>query len=257
MNVHNAIAGLVVGFLVGMTGMGGASLMAPILIFLFHIKAKYTVGSDLAYAAIMKVFGSWQHKQAGHVNVPLVWKLSLGSVPSSLCGVWVLHAIDKHSGKQAEQLIVHLLGGALVLVAGVVLARSVPKVEAWFQRRPPLDEKHSLLSAIVVGVVGGFLVGLTSVGAGTLFGVALILLFGLKSKDMVGTDIYHGCVLSAVAAAGHMVVGDVDYSLVCSLLVGAVPGILLGGVAASYVPEQALRRTIGAVLLVTGVRILA
>ena len=256
MNYHNAIAGLFVGFLVGLTGMGGASLMAPILIFLFHIKAKFAVGSDLAYASIAKVFGSWQHKKAGHVNLPLVGKLCIGSVPASLLGVWMLHSIDKHSSKDAEKLITNLLGGVLILVSLILIARSLPKVEAWFDRRTPLEPKHSLASAIVVGVVGGFLVGLTSVGAGTLFGVALILIFGLRSKEMVGTDIFHGCILSAVAAAGHVVAGDVDYSLVGSLLVGAIPGILLGGLVSTRMPEQALRPTVGTVLLLTGVRIL-
>ena len=256
MNVHNSIAGLFVGFLVGMTGMGGASLMAPILILLFHIQAKYAVGSDLAYASIAKAFGSWQHKQAGHVNLPLVWKLCMGSVPASLVGVYVLHSIDKHSGKQAELLITQLIGIALVIVAFVLITRSLPKVEEWFETRVPVAPKDSLAVSIAVGIVGGFLVGLTSIGAGTLFGVALILLFGLKSKEMVGTDIFHGCILSAVAAAGHVAAGDVDYSLVGSLLVGAIPGVLMGGLVSTRLPEKAIRPTVGAVLLLTGVRIL-
>jgi len=230
--------------------------MAPILILLFHIKAKYAVGSDLAYASIAKAFGSWQHKHAGNVNLPLVCKLCMGSVPASLLGVWLLHSIDKHNGKEAESLIMHFIGGALVIVALVLIMRSVPKVETWFNSRLPVPSKHSLVYAILVGVVGGFLVGLTSVGAGTLFGVALILLFGLKSKEMVGTDIFHGCILSAVAAAGHVAAGDVDYSLVGSLLIGAIPGVLIGGFFSTRMPEKAIRPTVGTVLLLTGVRIL-
>ncbi|MDR3708088.1 MAG: sulfite exporter TauE/SafE family protein [Capsulimonadaceae bacterium] len=256
MDVHNAIAGLLVGFLVGLTGMGGASLMAPILIFLFHYKAKYAVGSDLAYAAIAKISGSYQHKQAGHVDLSLVWKLAIGSLPASLLGVWVLHTIDKHNGKQAETLITHLLGGVLVLVALVLIARSAPQVEAWFDSRQPLSQKHTLVAAILVGAAAGFLVGLTSIGAGTLFGVALILLFGLRAKKMVGTDIFHGCILSAVAALGHVFAGDVDYGLVGSLLAGAIPGVLIGGYVCKRIPEQALRPTLGTVLLLTGARIL-
>jgi uncharacterized membrane protein YfcA len=236
--------------------MGGASLMAPILILLFHIKAKYAVGSDLAYASIAKAFASWQHKSLGNVNLPLVWKLCMGSIPASLLGVWVVHAIDTKNIKEAESLITHLIGIALVIVATVLLLRSLPAVETWFETRHPVQPEHSLISAIAVGIVGGFLVGLTSIGAGTLFGVALILIFGLKSKEMVGTDIFHGCILSGVAALGHVAAGDVDYSLVGSLLVGAIPGVLMGGFMSSRMPEKAIRPTVGTVLLLTGVRIL-
>lgn len=231
--------------------------MAPILILMFHVQAKYAVGSDLAYASIAKAFGSIQHKLAGNVDLPLVWKLCIGSIPASLIGVWLLHFIDKHNGKEAESLITHLIGVALVMVALVLIVRSVPKVEAWFDAFQPVQPKHSMVSAALVGIVGGFLVGLTSVGAGTLFGVAMILIFGLRSKRMVGTDIFHGCILSGVAAAGHVVAGDVDYALVGSLLVGAIPGVLIGGFASTLMPEKAIRPTIGTVLLLTGVRILS
>jgi hypothetical protein len=255
-NYHNALAGLLVGFMVGLTGMGGASLMAPILILFFHIKAKYAVGSDLAYAAIAKAFGSWQHERAGNVDLGLVWKLCVGSIPASLCGVWLLHTIDKHNGKQAESLITHVLGVVLILVAVLLIARSAPQIEAWFAARPPADPKQTILWAVIVGVIGGFIVGLSSVGAGTLFGVALILIFGLRSKTMVGTDIFHGCILAAVAAAGHIAAGDVDYALVASLLAGAIPGILLGGLVSTRMPESALRPTLGTLILLTGIRIL-
>ena len=256
MNYHDAIAGVVVGFLVGLTGMGGASLMAPILIFLFHYKAKYAVGSDLAYASVAKIFSSVQHTRAGHVDFSLVWKLAIGSLPASLVGVWLLHHIDKHSGKQAQTLITSLLGAVLVLVSLTLIARSIPKVEAWFEKQQPLSEKNTLTAAIAVGAVAGFLVGLTSIGAGVLFGVALLLLFGLRAKRMVGTDIVHGCILSAVAATGHFFAGDIDFGLVGSLLIGAIPGVLIGGFVCQRIPEQALRPTLGSVLLATGIRIL-
>jgi len=230
--------------------------MAPILIFFFHFKAKFAVGSDLAYAAIAKVFGSFQHKQAGNIDFSLVWKLAIGSIPASLLGVWVLHSIDKHNSKNAEVIIQHLLGVVLILVAVILIARSVPKVEAWFEGRRPLNPKSVLPAAVIFGTFGGFLVGLTSIGAGTLFGVALILLFGLKAKRMVGTDIFHGCILSAVAATGHFFAGDVDVALVGSLLVGAIPGVLIGGYACQKLPEQALRPALATVLLATGLKIL-
>ncbi|BDI29740.1 UPF0721 transmembrane protein YjnA [Capsulimonas corticalis] len=257
MNYHNAVAGLCVGLIVGATGMGGASLMAPILIYLFHFKAKYAIGSDLAYAAIAKIFGSWQQKRAGNVNLKLVFQMSLGSIPSSLLGVWALHTIDKRSGGEAERLITHILGAVLVLVAVVVLSRSMPRVEAWFERRRGREVHHGFFWAVLVGAIGGFLVGLTSVGAGTLFGVALIFIFGLGAREVVGTDIYHGCLLSAAAALGHVWAGDVDYGLVASLLIGAIPGVLLGGMLSSRLPERALRPTLGTVLLLSGLKILS
>ena len=254
--VHNSIAGLLVGILVGLTGMGGASLMAPILIYVFGIKAKYAIGSDLAYAAIAKAFGAFQHHRAGTVNMRLVGRLALGSVPASLAGVWLLNTIDKRNTAEAQTLVTHLIGGMLVLVALVLIARTIPQVEAWFARRQKVHKEPSLAVTIAVGAVGGFLVGLTSIGSGTLFGVALILLFGLGAKELVGTDIVHGCVLTMAAAWGHVLVGNVDYPLVGSLLIGAIPGILLGGYFSTRMPEQALRPAIGTVLLLSGLKIL-
>lgn len=250
--LNNALAGLFVGFLVGMTGMGGSSLMAPILIFLFHIRAKYAVGSDLAYGAIAKFFGAWRHKKNGTVDIKLVWQLAAGSVPASLVGVWALHMLDKRNGAAAEHLIKNVLGYALLLVATILIIRSVPFVEAWFEKRQAYVPRHSFAWAFVVGVVGGFLVGLTSIGGGTLFGVALILIFGLKPKQTVGTDIYHGCVLAAVAAIGHIFAGDVDYRLVACLLIGAIPGVLIGSSLSAKMPDRALRPALGVVLLLLG-----
>jgi hypothetical protein len=237
--------------------MGGSSLMAPILIFLFHFKAKYAVGSDLAYGAIAKLFGAWQHKKKGTVDTKLVWQLAAGSLPASLIGVWALHTLDKHNGLAAEHLITVLLGSALILVSVVLLVRSIPRIENWFEQRQAYVPRHSFAWAFAVGVSGGFLVGLTSIGGGTLFGVALILLFGLKPKQTVGTDIFHGCLLAAVAAIGHVFAGDVDYNLVASLLIGAIPGVILGSNISSKMPDRALRPALGAVLLLLGLRTLA
>jgi len=138
----------------------------------------------------------------------------------------------------------------------VLIARTIPQVEAWFARRQQIHKEPSLAVTIAIGAVGGFLVGLTSIGSGTLFGVALILLFGLSARELVGTDIVHGCILTMAAAWGHVWVGNVDYPLVGSLLVGAIPGILLGGYFSTRMPENALRPAIGTVLLLSGLKIL-
>lgn len=252
---HNIMAGLCVGFLVGMTGMGGSSLMAPILIFLFHFKAKFAIGSDLAYGAIMKIFGSWQHYKRGTVDMQLVWRLAIGSVPASLLGVWSLHFIDTKKGAAAEQLIINILGGTLILVAAVLILRSIPAVEKWFAT-PTHRPRNNTAWAIITGAAVGYLVGLTSIGAGTLFGVVLILVFGLKPKQTVGTDIFHGCILAGVAAIGHFFAGDVNFPLVISLLIGAIPGILVGGAASTRMPDQMLRPALGTILFVIGMRMI-
>jgi uncharacterized membrane protein YfcA len=249
---HNIIAGLFVGFLVGLTGMGGSSLMAPILIFLFHFKAKFAIGSDLAYGAIMKIFGSWQHYKRGTVDMKLVRNLAIGSVPASLLGVWCLHSLDKRNGDASNGLIIELLGGALVLVSIVLMVRSIPAVEKWFTAKAGYQPRNNVAWAITIGAAVGFLVGLTSIGAGTLFGVALILVFGLTPRQTVGTDIFHGCLLAGVAAVGHVFAGDVDYALVGSLLLGAIPGVLFGGAVSTRMPDNVLRPALGGILLLIG-----
>jgi uncharacterized membrane protein YfcA len=251
---YNALAGLLVGFLVGLTGMGGSSLMAPILIFLFHFKAKYAVGSDLAYGAIAKMFGSYKHYKAGTVDIKMVWQLALGSLPASLVGVWALHSLDKRNGAAAEHMVTVLLGAAMMLVAAILFFRSIPNVEEWFEVRQAYVPRHSLAWCVAVGIAGGFLVGLTSIGGGTLFGVALILIFGMKPKQTVGTDIFHGCLLASVAAIGHVFAGDVNYGLVGGLLIGAIPGVLIGSSMSAKLPDKALRPALATVLILLGMK---
>jgi uncharacterized membrane protein YfcA len=255
MSFHNTLAGLLVGLLVGLTGMGGGSLMAPVLIVLFHYKAKVAIGSDLVYAAIAKIFGAWQHHRAGTVDLQLVKQLAIGSVPASLLGVWMLHSIDKHNGAKADHFITQILGAVLILVSTIMLARSIEPVEKWLKTRFGQRKKAHPGWAIAFGAIGGLLVGLTSIGSGTLFGVALIVLFRLSTREMVGTDIFHAAILMSAAAVGHILSGNVDYPLVGSLVIGAIPGILIGGHLCARVPEKALRYILAVVLLLTGLRI--
>jgi uncharacterized membrane protein YfcA len=228
--------------------------MAPILIFMFHYQARFAIGSDLAYAAVAKFFGAWKHRSAGTVNLRLVWPLAAGSVPASLVGVWVLHLVSRHNAVEADRLLKILLGVVLCVVSLTMMARSIPRVEEWLQTRQAADRPHQMRWAVLAGVVGGFLVGLTSVGAGTLFAVALLLIFGLDARELVGTDIFHAAILSAVAALAHVWAQDVDYPLVASLLAGAIPGVLLGSHLSTRMPEKALRPTLAAVLFATAIR---
>ena len=255
MDPRASLTGLVVGFLVGMTGMGAGSLMAPLLIVLLHYKAKYAIGSDLAYAAIMKMFGAWQHRGAGHVDTGLCWQLALGSVPASLLGVWWSHSLEQRMGVAAEHILIRILGATLILVSVLLVVRMLPGVEQRLRRADKPRPKRGLAWSVGVGAVIGFLVGITSVGSGTLFGVALLVIFGLGAREMVGTDIYHAAVLSSAAALGHVVAGNVNYPLVGSLLIGAVPGILIGSRLSFRLPETVLRPTLATVLLLSGLKL--
>jgi uncharacterized membrane protein YfcA len=136
------------------------------------------------------------------------------------------------------------------------MLRSVPRFEKWFESHEQKNAERGIGWAFAVGGIGGFLVGLTSVGAGTLFGIAMLMVYGVNPRKMVGTDIVHACVLSSVAALGHVWAGDVDYGLVGSLLIGAIPGVIAGGALSTRMPEKALRPTLGTVLLLSGLKIL-
>jgi uncharacterized membrane protein YfcA len=204
----------------------------------------------------MKLFGAWQHRRAGNVDAGLSWRLALGSVPASLLGVWWSHSLVERMGNGAEHILVRILGGTLILVSLFLIARMLPAVERRLKAIPKLRPEHRLPWAVCVGAGIGFLVGITSVGSGTLFGVALLLVFGLGAREMVGTDIYHAAILSTAAALGHVVAGDVNYPLVGSLLIGAVPGILLGGRLSLRLPESFLRPTLATVLLLSGLKMI-
>lgn len=254
MDPRASLTGLLVGFLVGMTGMGAGSLMAPLLIVFLHYKAKFAIGSDLAYAAIMKLFGAWQHRRHGNVDTALCWRLALGSVPASLLGVWWSHSLVQRMGEAAEHVLVRILGATLILVSLLLVARMLPGVEQRLRRADRPRPPRGLAWAVTIGAAIGFLVGITSVGSGTLFGVALLFVFGLGAREMVGTDIYHAAILSTAAALGHVAAGNVNYPLVGSLLLGAVPGILLGSRLSLRLPEAVLRPTLATVLLLSGLK---
>jgi len=256
MDPRYSLSGLLIGFLVGMTGMGGGALMTPLLILLVGIKPTIAIGSDLAYAAITKMFGAWQHRKSGQVDVGLALRLALGSVPASLFGVWCVHRMEARYGDDVQHMVTRILGATLILVATALLARSTGLVRHWRLRGHAARRRRRYGWNLAIGAVLGFLVGVTSVGSGTLFGVAMLIVFGLGAKEMVGTDIYHAALLTTAAAAAHICVGNVNYSLVGSLLVGAIPGVLAGSRLATRMPEKALRPTLAVVLLVSGIKMI-
>jgi uncharacterized protein len=255
MDVRYSFTGLLVGFLIGLTGMGGGSLMTPLLIFLLGVQPTVAVGSDLAYAAVTKVVGALQHARQQTVHRALAWQLAMGSVPGSVAGVWWMHRLHSRLGEDVQQIVMHLLAVMLILVAlvlfvwgGYVARESLQVREEQYPNRP--------VWAVVGGLVLGFLVGVTSVGSGTLFGVILLFIFGLSVREMIGTDIYHAAILATAAAAAHAWVGNVDYILVASLLLGSIPGVLLGSRLTVKAPEKALRPLVAVILFLCALRML-
>jgi uncharacterized membrane protein YfcA len=243
------IAGLGVGLLVGMTGMGGGSLMTPMLILIFGFDAKTAVGTDIVHGAIFKSFGAWRHRTLGNVHVPLALWMLIGSGPLSLVGV----AIASSLGDGAQSSMQRVVGGALI-AGGLGFAVKT------FVRTADGDGQFDLtrqqkVAAILIGATGGFVVGLTSVGSGTWFGLAMLFTFPLTARRMVGTDMLHAALLLWVAGAGHLLHGNVDIHAIGWLLIGSIPGVLAGSHLSIRVPEQGLRIAFAFVLFLSGIKL--
>jgi uncharacterized membrane protein YfcA len=245
-----SIAGLLVGALVGMTGMGGGSLMTPMLILIFGFNPKTAVGTDILHGAIFKSFGAVRHRQLGNVHVPLALWMLVGSAPLSLVGVQIASSFSDATQSTMSQVV----GGALIL-GGLGFA-----IKAFV--RGYVGEEHLHLTrnqkiiAILIGASCGFVVGLTSVGSGTFFGLAMLLVYPLAARRIVGTDMLHAALLLWVAGAGHLIHGNVDLHAMAWLLVGSIPGVLLGSHYSIRVPERALRMAFAFVLVLSGIKLL-
>jgi uncharacterized membrane protein YfcA len=248
------VSGLFVGFVVGLTGVGGGSLMTPILVLLFGVHPAMAVGTDLLYAAATKSVGTLVHGSRGTVVWPIAGALALGSIPSSLAMVlWLNHYGPFGAG--ASALITSTLGYALLLTALAILLR--PQIRAFaasgaYRFSPTTRFALTALTGIVLGV----LVSLSSVGAGALGVTALILLYPeLPTAQIVGSDIAHAVPLTLIAGLGHWMIGSVDSVILSLLLVGSFPGIIAGSLLAPRMPDYALRLTLAAVLIVVGARL--
>jgi hypothetical protein len=244
-----SLAGLLVGILVGMTGMGGGSLMTPILILLFGFNAKVAVGTDILHGAIFKSFGAVRHRQLGTVHARLVLWMLLGSAPLSLLGVELAVVLGDDSTSTLQKLV-----GAALIVGGIgSLAKTF--VHGRGDDAPFILDTRDKLMAVGIGAVGGFIVGLTSVGSGTFFGLAMLFVYPLTAQKIVGTDVAHAAALLWVAGVSHLAHGDVDHHALAWLLVGSIPGVLLGANLSIRVPERALRVAFGVVLVLSGIKI--
>lgn len=254
-----AVIGLMVGFLIGLTGMGGGALMTPLLLWTGWVAPTVAVGTDLVWNALTKSVGAAVHYRHENVNLRLVWKLASGSIPGALLGLYLLALLKKTAGvAYVDHWIVRLLGGTLILVATLIIfkgyiRRRLPTVAA----RAAADENLKGWQVPLLGFVVGVLVSFTSVGSGSLIVTTLLLMFpGERLNQLVGSDVFHGVLLVGVAALGHWHLGDVNLPLVSGLLLGSIPGVWLGSLTASRIPEGALRPAVAILLFVTGVKLL-
>ena len=243
------IAGLCVGLLVGMTGMGGGSLMTPMLILIFGFDPKTAVGTDILHGAIFKSFGAVRHRQLGNVHVPLAAWMLLGSAPLSLVGVQIASSFS--GGTQSA--MGKVVGASLIAGGFGFLIKTF--VHGPAEDKPFHMVRRDKLAAIAIGATFGFVVGLTSVGSGTFFGLAMLLVYPLTARRIVGTDMLHAAALLWVAGAGHLIHGNVDLHAMAWLLIGSIPGVLIGSNLSIKVPERALRVAFAFVLVLSGVKL--
>jgi len=256
-NLTVALAGLIVGFTVGLTGMGGGALMTPILVLLFKVQPLAAVSSDLVAALVMKPVGGMVHARRGTVNYRLVRWLCLGSIPSAFAGVFVLRALG---GSHVQSEVKVILGIALVVAAASIVVKSYLQGHAAERMRRHGYEHEPFqikpLPTLLIGAVGGLVVGMTSVGSGSLIIVALLMLYPmLSSKELVGTDLIQAIPLVGAAALGHILYGDFQLSLTTSILIGSLPGVYLGARLSSRAPDGLIRPALVFVLIASGCKL--
>ncbi|MBA2741614.1 MAG: sulfite exporter TauE/SafE family protein [Actinobacteria bacterium] len=249
------LAGLFTGLLVGTTGMGGGSLMTPILVFIFGIPPTTAIGTDIAHGAAFKTVSAVQHRRMGNVRARLAGWMLIGSAPMSLVGVWTAVQVTDRYGDGVEDVMAKVLGAALLFGAIGLFAKSLIHTSTGGEMRGKLS-RRDCIAAIIIGAFGGFIVGLTSVGSGVFFGLTLLILFPLRAQKVVGTDIFHAAALLYVAGVGHWLAGNVDFTILGWLLVGSIPGVLVGGRLTLAIPERRLRFILAGVLGLAGIKLL-
>jgi len=248
--------GLGVGILVGMTGIGGGSLMTPMLILVFGVTPVTAIGTDLAYAAVTKTVGGYKHLQQKTVDLTLSTWMALGSVPAAIGGVYVLTLLEDWLGQDFEDAVIAILAGALLLTGAATLVRAFLKSMHERERDTIEMERRHKVAAVVLGVCVGFVLGVTSAGSGALIAVGLILLFRLSPQRVVGTDVFHAAILLWAAGLAHIVAGNVDFGLAGTILLGSVPGVWLGSHWSVRVEPAVLRTTLAVVLIGAGLALL-
>jgi uncharacterized protein len=277
MDATPTLFGLLVGFLVGLTGVGGGSLMTPFLVAVVGVSAPTAIGTDMVFATLTKFSGSLQHYRQQSVNLEVALFLGLGSIPAGLVGVATLEWIEGSFDPQTvKSIMITIIALTLVLVGASLILRN------FLPERMDLSNNNSSSSSsggkkkkrkgvwdgksrmsrrrrfytVIFGALGGYLVGLTSIGSGSIMAVILLLLYPIAPAVIVGTDIAHATVLSLVVGLAHISQGNVDFTLAGSLLLGGVPGVLIGSRIAPWLPGRPLKMILAAMLIFVGARLL-
>ena len=250
------IAGFLVGFIIGMTGVGGGSLMPPILVLGFSIPPVIAVGTDLLYAAITKSVGVFAHHKHDNIKWKVVGLLSMGSIPASICSIFAIKLIN-NAGVNYDRLILSSLSFAMILTAIFLIFRS-----QWYKLSKNehfifvkiLHKKYTNLFTIFAGILIGTLVTFSSVGAGVIGAAFLFFLYPrFKTIEVVATDLAHAIPITAIAGIGHANLGTIDYILLLSLIIGSLPGIYLGSQVGNLIPDEIMRRILAGMLLIIGI----
>ncbi|HLX58488.1 MAG TPA: sulfite exporter TauE/SafE family protein [Ktedonobacteraceae bacterium] len=272
MDFRYSLVGLLIGILVGLTGMGGGSLLAPILILIFGIPPVWAVGTDVAYSTVTKALGSVVHIRQKNVNLKIALWLACGSVPATLLSVTLVQYIRKHYGSLINGVILHAIGFTLILVAVLLVVkpfimRRIEQKRLDVQKRAALageiseatgaptrwEKRYRPLVTALIGAFVGFLVGLTSVGSGTLIIVSLAFLFPrLTAKELVGTDIFQAFMLLAAGAIVYITAGTIKWPIVGMLLIGSLPGVFMGSKLSKFIPDPYMRPILAVVLVISG-----
>jgi uncharacterized protein len=258
-----AVGGLVVGIIVGLTGMGGGAVMTPMLVFVFGVNPLTAISSDIVASLFMKPVGAFVHVRRGTVNLRLAALLCLGSVPAAFSGAWLISLVPHDAG--LGLLLQHALGVALLVATAGLFVRAA--LQMW-RNRLPLGEGPARPSrppaviirpvpTVLLGATAGLMVGLTSVGAGSIVVVALLLMYpSFKASSLIGTDLVQAVPLVAAAAVGHLLFGAFSLTITTSILVGAIPGAWIGAQISSRAPGGIIRRLLAVLLLASGLKLI-
>jgi uncharacterized membrane protein YfcA len=248
------VFGLGIGVLVGMTGMGGGSLMTPLLILIFGIQPTTAIGTDIFYSAVTKTVGGWRHFRMKTVNMELVKWLSFGSVPAAVLGVAIVSVLQDHIGEEKlDGLVYAVLGGTLLMVGIITLTRALI-LRNLVEERDRFDvERRHKVAAVLIGATTGFVIGITSAGSGTVIAILLIAVYRLAPKKVVGTDVFHAAILLWAAGIAHWIGGNVDFVLAGNILLGSIPGVVIGAALSDRAPQGFIRTALGIVLVGSGI----
>ena len=251
------IFGFGIGLLIGMTGMGGGSLMTPLLILAFGVQPVTAVGTDIFYGAITKTAGAWRHLKHHTVHRGIALWLAVGSVPMAIAGVWLIEILQHRYGEDdVNKVVLGMVASALLVVGVATLIRALFLRDVIPERSAMHLYRRHIVAAIITGAVTGFVIGLTSAGSGTLIALVLIAVFRLTPQRVVGTDVFHAAILLWAAGLAHWVGGNVDLGLAANILVGSIPGVLIGSQLAVKVPTGFLRNALGLVLIASSIALI-